>query len=468
MSVPEPMPELPPEPSLAVHPGRRGASLIAGGVGVVGLAVLAYIFSRPKPTPPPTQPTSQPQQGIQITAIQVLSATPGQPMTVQVTLFNQSPTPLQDTISGQAAYQGSTVTTFPQQPVSISGGQTTTVTIQSSSAIPDTVAGDTVTITFTLATSGSTLSTTTQVQGSASFSIVSAVVTPNPVQPGQPATASVVVQNSGSAPGTVTVAGVITYLGKQVGTFTPATSGTVQPNQTAQVPLTSASAISQSFAGDTLIATFSLPNGQSMEATFQVSGEPDIIVVDAVVTSAVAGQYGQASVTVTNQGQGQGTIPNFTLAETVYNGQAVGRWVPVQGVGQQLGPGQTTTVSMRSDGLLYAGYVGDTLEAVFEMNGSAVSVPFTVQAAPSTGGTSPSSSTSSSPSTSSGSTSTSTSTSTPSICSSLQSQYNSVYQQLVSRAQYDIQQGITYDPTLASLTNELNSIRSQMAANGCG
>lgn len=89
-----------------------------------------------------------------------------------------------------------------------------------------------------------------QAPAAASWSIVG--VSPSPVATGQYLTVAVQVQNTGQAPGTLSVSGVTAVSGIVQGHLAPTSAPTVQPGATAAVTLRSEAPISQAFGGKTL------------------------------------------------------------------------------------------------------------------------------------------------------------------------------------------------------------------------
>jgi hypothetical protein len=190
-------------PEQSVHPGRRSAGLVVGGVVALGAVVAAILLRRPTPSPPGQSGPSGFALGTPTVTYNPLTGT----ATATLTVTNSGTAPASTVVSGQVQYQGQEVASFTMATTpTIPPGQSATVTLQTDGPISPQFAGDTLTAVFSLP-DGTSVSVPFQVQGQAKFKIVSATIN-QPVMPGQYATATVVVENVGGAPGSTTVAGV--------------------------------------------------------------------------------------------------------------------------------------------------------------------------------------------------------------------------------------------------------------------
>jgi len=208
-------------PSETPPPGRRTATLIAGGSALGALLALAVYLGLPKPPkqPPPTT-SSLP---LTITGAQVSAVPSGTGFVAEATvsIANSSTASQSTTLAGTIDYGGGEVATFPSTPVTVAASSSTTVNLEST-LIPSTYAGQTLSAAFALS-NGATFTTSFTVPvslatGQAAIEISSVQVS-QPVIAGNPVTVTVTLSNTGTATGTVTVSGNIELGGTVVATL---------------------------------------------------------------------------------------------------------------------------------------------------------------------------------------------------------------------------------------------------------
>lgn len=130
---------------------------------------------------------------------------------------------------------------------------------------------------------------------------------------------------------------------------------------------------------------------------------------------------------------------------------------------QILQPGQSVTVTLRSAGTIAANFAGDTLQAVFALpDGASAATSFQVQAISSGGGGG------------TGGGGGGGSTQCASLLSelqsvtaqvaSLQADYNSLSKEWEARSAYDLSRGVSSDPVLAQLVQQLSTVQSEINA----
>lgn len=157
--------------------------------------------------------------------------------------------------------------------------------------------------------------------GALGIAIASATVVSSQAGP----VATLTLTNGSTQAQAIPISGVIQYQGQQLGVFTTATTPTIQPGQSITVTLQSAAPIASNYAGDTLTAVFSLPDGTTSQATFTVTGLAAFTISAPAVQGPVqVGQTATATVTITNTGSAPGSIAVSGVSEL--NGQVVGHW----------------------------------------------------------------------------------------------------------------------------------------------
>jgi len=209
-------------PSATPPPGRRTATLIAGGSALGALLALAVYLGLPKrPKLPPSTTTALP---VTITGAQVSAVASGTGFVAEatVTVANSGSASQSTTLAGTIDYQGGEVATFPATSVTLAASSSTTVNLEST-LIPSTYAGQTLSAAFALG-DGATFTTTFAVPTAAVTSgqaaiEVSSVQVSQPVIAGQPVTVTVTLVNTGTATGTVSVSGTIDLGGTVVATL---------------------------------------------------------------------------------------------------------------------------------------------------------------------------------------------------------------------------------------------------------
>lgn len=119
---------------------------------------------------------------------------------------------------------------------------------------------------------------------------------------------------------------VLCFFQTDVGVYQMATTPTVLPGQTIQLQVQSNGPISTDFEGDTLTATFALPNGKTATIQVPVAGVPqfEIVSVTLVTTPVQTGSYARAIVAIKNVGKASGST--LVTGVTTYNGAQVGTW----------------------------------------------------------------------------------------------------------------------------------------------
>jgi len=267
--------------------------------------------------------------------------------------------------------------------VTLGPGQTQTVTLTSLEPISTQLTGDVLDVVVAL---NGSIAKIVPVQvyttpGTGQAQILVSGVTVEEAQAGQTPVVMATVVNTGGSDGSTIVSGQITTpSGALVEEIVPQATPTLHPGEVYQLTLYGSDILPASYAGQTLVVTLSTAQGgPSASAQFTVQGTvgvPQLAIVNATVTSAVVGQFGQATVIVANIGTapGSGTVTGVTT----FLGQTVGHWNPISV--PTLQPGQSVQLQTTTEGLLYQGYVGDTLTAVFQLGASAITVPFVVQA----------------------------------------------------------------------------------------
>jgi uncharacterized protein YfaS (alpha-2-macroglobulin family) len=218
---------------------------------------------------------------------------------------------------------------------------------------------------------------------------ISSVQVNSPIMPGQIATASIVLDNTGGQAGSVTVSGISKLNGAQEGTWSQQ-AVTVAPGQSQSVTMQSSGDISSIFEGDVLQVTFSLSSGGSVTESLQISSSSGgsssngssggsapvggLTIINVEVVTATPGTNAQASITVHNSGSQAATD---TINGTILlNGTVEGHWYP-QAV--SLGAGQSQTYVIYSFDAISSIFAGDNLQAQFTLsNGSQAQASFSV------------------------------------------------------------------------------------------
>lgn len=239
---------------------------------------------------------------------------------------------------------------------------------------------------------GNTGSTGTGNSGSSTTAAnitISSVQINSPIMPGQIATASIVLENTGGEAGSVTVSGISKLNGTQEGTWNQQ-AVTISPGQSQSVSMQSSGDISSIFEGDILQVTFSLSSGGSATESLQVSNPSSgssvggnsggsipaggLAITNAEVATATPGTNAQASITVHNSGAQ--TTTDTINGTILLNGTVEGHWYP-QAV--SLGSGQSQTYVIYSNDAISSIFAGDKLQAEFSLsNGSQAQASFSV------------------------------------------------------------------------------------------
>jgi hypothetical protein len=209
-------------PTETPPPGRRTATLIAGGSALGALLALAVYLGLPKP--PKQPPTTTSALPLTITGVQVSAVPSGTGFVAEATVSvaNSGTTSQSTTLAGTIDYGGGEVATFPSTPVTVAASSSTTVTLEST-LIPSTYAGQTLSAALALSngatfTTSFTLPALATATGQATIEISSVQVS-QPVIAGNPVTVTVTLINTGTATGTVTVSGDIELGGTVVATL---------------------------------------------------------------------------------------------------------------------------------------------------------------------------------------------------------------------------------------------------------
>ena len=208
-------------PSETPPPGRRTATLIAGGSALGALLALAVYLGLPKP--PKQPPTTMSSLPLTITGAQVSAVPSGTGFVAEATVSvaNSGTASQSTTLAGTIDYGGGQVATFPSTPVTVAASSSTTVTLEST-PIPSTYAGQTLSAAFALS-NGATFTTSFTVPASLATGqaaiVISSVQVSQPVIAGNPVTVTVTLSNTGTATGTVTVSGNIELGGTVVATL---------------------------------------------------------------------------------------------------------------------------------------------------------------------------------------------------------------------------------------------------------
>lgn len=271
------------------------------------------------------------------------------------------------------------------------------------------------------ATSSSPSSTT------ATFAL-SSLKLPSQATLGQPISGSVVVTNTGSAAGTLTLSGKVIAGQQVVANIASQTTPTIQPGSSVTVTFTSSALPStQSAIGSqSLVVAIVSQQAQSVTGTIAMAGTANFGFSSvSVIGGTTPGQRLQVSATIYNNGTaaGQANLTGFINLGSALQGHMTPLTTPT------IQAGASATVTMTSEGLISSTFSGQTLIVVLTIQGgSSANVSFKVGTAPSTTSTSTSSSsgsTSSSGSSGSGS-SGSTSTVPPTALQTAQAQLQTI------------------------------------------
>ena len=236
----------------------RGAVITIGVIGAAAsVAALGYAYE----SAAKTKTSASAAPGLSLRAVQITGGAPGRALAASLTVSNTGgATAAQVVHVGIVLTQGAVQEqTYAAASVpAITSGGTATVSITSVGPVSAFQNGA-VKAVFALA-NGSTISGTFQVAAlPAAWAFVAGSLSiSSPVQPGQYATATIQVQNTGGTTGTPSVSGVTDYNGTQEGTWAQTNTPSIPPGLSAPIQMKTAGPISSQFAGDTLTAVFAV------------------------------------------------------------------------------------------------------------------------------------------------------------------------------------------------------------------